>query len=770
MTHNSHPIIENPSLKQGALRWDFPLPRVHTGIALANGRQGVLVWGDDRLCLTVARAGFWDHRGGNPFTHHITYAEMRSLLEAGREDEVRARFARQEQQPGQPGRPRQIAGGRIELLFPSGLRPASAELFLSTGVLTIALQDPATGADSPRIEIVLRQALDRESFWIEMPDEIANGVIVSLIASYDASRWVKEALDSTGCEAPHYWESANAGGFEQSLPEDPALALAWHRDGNAFCVTTALGGDAVPPSQADRDEAAAAAAAWWEEYWETVPRLVLPDEALQAMHTYGLFKLAGLTHPGGVAATLQGAWMEEVRVPLWSNDYHFNINLQMIYDPLLSCGRPEHFGPLWDMMRGWLPHLRETARAFLGADDALMLPHAVDDRCQAIGSFWKGTIDHASTAWMAQMAFRYYRHSGDEAFLRDVAYPLMLGAFNGFWAMSETLTDENGRPRLSLPVSVSPEYGEGGPGGWGRDSSFQLAAWRCVARILPDAAARLGQPADPRWERVIEELPPYTTVPVPVGPWDAPGAPPKKRIALWEGQDLEHSHRHHSHLAGIYPFLTVDPRADRHTPIVGHSLRHWVTQGAGQWSAWCLPWAASILARCERADAAVAWLHWLIETHANEGGSIAAGGMIGCNASWGGADENRDNPEAHEVMQLDANMGVISAIHELLVQCRPVANRNAGEPEAAIHVLPCIPRHWGSFRFDRIHAEGGFLIGATVDRKKTTAVRVSCQREEPLLLFHGLGKHWMLNGVPHGGDFLLTTTTPGQELLLERAF
>ena len=88
------------------LRWDFPLPRVHTGIALANGKQGVLVWGDDRLCLTVARAGFWDHRGGNPFTHHITYAEMRLLLEAGCEDEVRARFAKQEQRPGQPGRPR----------------------------------------------------------------------------------------------------------------------------------------------------------------------------------------------------------------------------------------------------------------------------------------------------------------------------------------------------------------------------------------------------------------------------------------------------------------------------------------------------------------------------------------------------------------------------------------------------------------------------------------------------------------------------------------
>ena len=82
------PGIENLSYAHNTLRWEFPLPRPHTGITVANGTQGVLIWGDDCLCLTVARTGFWDHRGGNAFTNHITYAELRSLLEAGREEEV----------------------------------------------------------------------------------------------------------------------------------------------------------------------------------------------------------------------------------------------------------------------------------------------------------------------------------------------------------------------------------------------------------------------------------------------------------------------------------------------------------------------------------------------------------------------------------------------------------------------------------------------------------------------------------------------------------
>jgi len=64
------------------LVWQFPLPRSHTGIVLGNGVQGVMIWGIDALCLTVARAGFWDHRGGNPFTARTTYAALRGPLQA----------------------------------------------------------------------------------------------------------------------------------------------------------------------------------------------------------------------------------------------------------------------------------------------------------------------------------------------------------------------------------------------------------------------------------------------------------------------------------------------------------------------------------------------------------------------------------------------------------------------------------------------------------------------------------------------------------------
>ena len=209
---------------------------------------------------------------------------------------------------------------------------------------------------------------------------------------------------------------------------------------------------------------------------------------MQEIVDYGLYKQACVTPPQGVAATLQGPFMEDYQIVPWSNDYHFNINVQMMYWPALATNRLSHFGPLWTMMRGWMPTLRQNGESFFGSNGqprqgALMLPHAVDDRCHVVGTFWTGTIDHACTAWMAQMAWLHYRYGLDQPdakqVLTDVAWPLLVGAFEGYYAMLEEIPDSaagNSKERFSLPISVSPEYGGTSMEAFGRDASFQLAA------------------------------------------------------------------------------------------------------------------------------------------------------------------------------------------------------------------------------------------------------------------------------------------------------
>ena len=724
------------------LTWPFPLPRTHTGMLLGNGVQGLMVWGETSLNITVARAGFWDHRGGNAFETRATFAVVRKLLEANDESGMRSLFAKPAQRDGAPHRPQQIGGGRLELGFGKGWHPVEGCLDRARAIITIRLAGPAKA----HAQVTIRQAMDEETAWIELDATAARLLKVKLVPAW---AHVGAQLESLGCQPPDEWSTRNGGGFCQSLPEDDPLSLAWRRHGRRLILATALGPDAALVARqrvtVDTTSAAARRAnAWWKQYWLDVPRLRLPDPDLQHAYDYGVYKPAGLTTPGGVPAALQGPWMEEYQLPPWSNDYHFNINVEMIYWPCLGTNRLDHLTPLWNLIQSWMPQLKSNGERFFGAPGAIMLPHAVDDRCQVVGTFWAGTIDHACTAWMAQLAWQHYRYSMDESILREVAWPLLNGAFNGFWAMLEDI-EEHGVKRLTLPVSVSPEYNGSEMNAWGRDSSFQLAALHATASILQDAAQVLSQPADPRWEDVRKRLPPYTLAPA------SPG-----RIALWKGQDLEGSHRHHSHLASIYPFCTIDPLSDEHRPVVARSIEHWSVKGAGAWTGWCIPWAAILCARCGLVDAAVNWMHWWKMNFTNLGhGTLHNADFPGCSA-WNdgalGSPDFRKAPGFREVMQMDAGMGAVTAVLELLVQCR----------RDGLYVVPRLPKHWLDLEFDGIRTEGGFLIGATIREGALQEVRITSLAGAKLDLVHGLAGFWTLNGRKRSGPRLSCLTQPGQ--------
>lgn len=317
-----------------------------------------------------------------------------------------------------------------------------------------------------------------------------------------------------------------------------------------------------------------------------------------------------------------------------------------------------------------------------------------------------------------------------------------------------TEEERDGRRHLALPVSVSPEFGN-----TGKNASFQLAACHLLATLLPRAAAILGKPADPRWERVRTELPAASTVNLArlrgrTGP--------TPRLALWEGQDLPESHRHHSHLAGIFPFCTIDRASPEGRELIAGSLERWMERGAGLWVGWSMPWASLIWTRADEATAAVTSLRIFEDVFVSDSGtpwdypdspgyaSWAHAGMLGYPEGY-----RRD----YDIMQMDAAMGFLHAITEIFVQQR-------GED---LHVLPSLPRQWRDFSCDGILAEGGFLVGATVKARRPVEIRVTSRAGGPLRLVHGLGEGWTLDAAPRSGARIELATTPGQVVVLRAA-
>lgn len=743
-------FAEARAIEKKQLVWSFPLPRTHTGMLIGNGTQGLMIWGqENQLHITIGHEGFWDHRAGNDILDRITFSELKQILQSKDHEALKKAFEIPVN-TSEPhfDRPKQLGGGRLEIRFPSGYQLKTGTLDLKSGRALVTVADV-----SGKLHVVtIRQAVDRQLAWLDLPDD--GKAEIKLVSVWDH---IKSELLKGSVKQPKVWHNEDGGGFVQFLPEDDPLALAWLKKDRRILIATAIAPSAQDEVNRlltgfDVDQTTRFADEWWNAYWTSVPQIRLPDPVLQEIVDYGLYKQACVTPPHAKPAGLQGPFLEEYQMIPWSNDYHFNINVQMIYTPAFASNRPDHLNPLWEMIHQWMPRLKATGERFFDRKNALIIPHAVDDRGQVIGTFWTGTIDHGCTAWVAYMAWQHYRYTMDKHLLEQTAWPLLVGAFEGFWSMLEETKDSDGKRRLRLPVSVSPEYGGSRPTAWGRDASFQLAALHRVALILPKAAQLLGKEQDQRWKDVQLYLPQYAIVDDAWWPENQAKGP---RIALWEGQDLVGSHRHHSHLAGLFPFVTIDPKDEKHKTIVDNTIRNWTFKGAGNWAAWSIPWASTIWSRLENPEAAVMWLHYWRQNYVNEGrGSLYKAAFKGATLIsdhvWSGQGKNA------EIMQLDAGMDALNAVFEMFVQNR----------EDIISVLPAIHRDWKDFSFDNILAEGAFLIGAKVNGGKKKEITIVSQKGGLLQLDHGLGNSFLVNGKPSAGRIFVADTAPGELITL----
>ena len=398
-----------------------------------------------------------------------------------------------------------------------------------------------------------------------------------------------------------------------------------------------------------------------------------------------MYRFGAMTDPEGVPAGLQGAWLEDDRLVPWNGDYHFNINVQQCYSPAYRGGHFAHLKPLFKMILGWRPRLRDNAKKFAGIDDGYVLPHSVDDRGVCIGGFWTGTIDHASTAWMASFMFRYVKYARDLAFLKSDAYDFMKGAMNVYRAMME---ERDGR--LSFPLAPSPEWGGANPkGSVGRDPSFQLAACHRLAKDLIAAAEMLGEKPDSMWLDVEKRLPAYTA--------DESG------FLLFEGQPFVESHRHHSHMAGLYPFDTIDLGKAAARKAANATYDTWVMKGTGLWSGWSVPWASILHTHFGHADAAADKLRAWDRYYTNPGhGSCYDAQAPGFSVLTGS-----------DIMQMDGQCAAVTAVMEMM----------AHEVNGKVEFFRGCPESWKEVSFENIRlSDGTSVSGSRINGVVKTSV------------------------------------------------
>jgi alpha-L-fucosidase 2 len=701
-TINAQPLIKHDlQFDSLATVWDEAIP-------LGNGTVGALIWkNNDRLRFSLDRADIWDMRPmAGLHRKEFSFKWVQEQVEKKDYKPVQRYFdAPYDREPA----PSKIPAGALEFNLPGNKRVKSVHLSLDKALCEVKWEGGLT------LKTFVHATEPVGWFKFEnlktdiLPSLIAPKYQGKLTEGGEVNSLVGDDLARLGYKQGSVIRQGNSitykqegwGGFTYEINVQWKKTNAGTVEGT-WSISSQYPGKKINPVsssitrttlQRGFDKDFTVHSHWWKKFWNQ-SAIHVPDPVIEKQWYLEQYKFGSAARRGAPPISLQAVWTaDNGRIPPWKGDFHHDLNTQLSYWPSYSGNHLEEGLGFFDHLDENLENYKRYTRTYFGVE-GMAVPGVTTLDGTEMGGWIQYSLSPTVSSWLAHHYYLQWKYSMDKDFLKNRAYPWVKEVCN--FLEKITVKDEKGLRKL--PISASPEIRDNSLEAWfSQNTNYDLALMKFSFEAGAELALELGLVSESdHWKEVLASFGDFAIT-------------ENSELMFAPSLPYQESHRHFSHMMAIHPLGLIKwEDGGKAQEIIKNSIALLDKVGPDGWCGYSYSWLANMKARAKDGDGAAKDL------------SIFAKAFVLPNSFHANGDQTKSGLSrfTYRPFTLEGNFAFAAGLQEMLLQSY------AG----FIEIMPAVPDGWKDIAFEKLRAEGAFLISAKKVDGHVTEIKIEAEK------------------------------------------